>query len=145
MEYIGVCGIYRGPDEKNHFYVHILSGTQTNDIYVSDIASPEAWNTLMRQHIENKRIEQNNAKFNRKLSFYLRFNIEVFQVPETKHCIISPTNLKLCCQTCLEPFDELNVSKIGLSLQCAKHVSKTSEKSAHSCTIYIISQAQRYE
>ena len=61
MEYIGVCGIYRGPDEKNHFYVHILSGTQNNDIYVSDTASPEAWNTLMRQHIENKKIEQNNA------------------------------------------------------------------------------------
>ena len=137
-EYIGICGVYRKPIDGK-FYIHLLTGSTANDIYVSERSAPDAWATLNEQHTKMQSLISDSG-YDKRLSLYLKFSVKILQITETKHCVISPVNLRVLCQGCMKPFSQPAIEQdkdiLSMCKSCLASVRNTNHFVHHVETFF---------
>ena len=91
------------------FYIHVLTGSGANDIYVSERSAPDAWAILNEQHTKMQHSIP-ESRYDNTLTLY-QIQREILQITETKHCVISPVNLRVLCQGCMKPFSQPTIEQ----------------------------------
>ena len=115
--YYGICVTKRGnefgPDSEGRYYVHLISGTTGNDVYISKNTSASAFEYLdsLSKMAENSKIGSNEI--------YLKLKFRLKDVVSTGHSVLEPTEIIQVCRGCFDDLSRKVSSQIhSICLEC---------------------------
>ena len=105
----------------------------------SERSAPDAWAILNEQHTKMQHSIP-ESRYDNTLTLYLKFNVKILQITETKHCVISPVNLRVLCQGCMKPFSQPAIEQDediqSMCKSCLASVRKTNHFVHHVETFF---------